>query len=449
MPARHAAGIAPRNVLVARNRTEPSLALDPRDDQTIIAATNPDYYHQTVGPPATTFVSTDNGTSWTAGAVPLYSNFSGLADPSLATDSAGHIYYLYMGETPSYCGESGNAALLLARSSDAGHTFAAQGVVDVDGWDDKPSVAVDSEPGQTFVYATFTRWLTPDRQVLFTRSAGDGRTFATAPRVLYASPGANWGALPVAGPHGRVYVLWAHYDSIDLYTPLHASIMMRVSNDFGRTFGPPITISTFTGLPRLLMPGAIRLFVYPTAAVDPRSGALYVAWVRARALPHPAYAGQMEADVMLTRTRDGGRSWTQPVALNDTPVGDRFMPTLSVGADGLISVAFYDRRVDGTRFGLYGIAARDEGARLLVWPNKVISAALSSPYKLHYIAPGSTCVAPGRFMGDYIDAVTARDGALDVMWTDTTRSAPGESDIMFARVPDAYLRSGATQLKRW
>lgn len=444
---------APPNVLVAQNRTEPALALDPRG---IIAAANPDYYHaQPPGPLQTTLASSDGGASWTQGAVPTYGNFTGLADPSLAVDAQGRAYYLYMGETPTYCGQDGNTALLLGRSDDGGQTFAPPTVVDVNGWDDKPRVAVDSTSsvkgggGHTTVYVAFSRWLTPDRQILFMRSTDDGHTFAEAPKTLYASPGVNWGALPVPGPHGRVYVLWAHADDPGLYTPTHARIMLRASTDNGHTFAPPVTVADFTGLPRILAPGALRVFTYPVAGVDPRSGALYVAWVRARPLTRPAYAGQVAADVMLTRSRDGGRTWTQPLALNDAAPGDRFMPTLSIGADGLIRVAFYDRRADGTRFGLYGVALRDAGERLEVWPNRQVSATLSSPYTLHYIAPGSSCVAPGRFMGDYIDAATARDGALDVMWTDTAASAPGESDIMFAHVPDAYLRDGAPRSIKW
>ena len=443
---------APLNVLVAQNRTEPALALDPRG---IVAAANPDYYHaRPPGPLQTTFASSD-GASWTQGAVPTYGNFTGLADPSLAVDARGRAYYLYMGETPTYCGQDGNTALLLGRSDDGGHTFAPPTVVDINGWDDKPRVAVNATAsgngsgGHTTVYVAFSRWLTPDRQILFMRSTDDGHTFAETPKILYASPGFNWGAVPVAGPHGRVYVLWAHYENPGLYTPVHARIMLRASTDNGHTFAPPVTVDGFTGLPRILTPGALRVFTYPVAGVDPRSGALYVAWVRARPLTRPAYAGQVAADVMLTRSRDGGRTWTQPTTLNDAAAGDRFMPALSIGADGLIRVAFYDRRADGTRFGLYGVALHDAGERLEVWPNRQVSATLSSPYTLHYIAPGSSCVAPGRFMGDYIDAATTRDGALDGMWTDTAASAPGESDIMFAHVPDAYLRDGAPRAIKW
>ncbi len=450
---RAATAAPPRNLLVARDRTEPALALDPRDDRTIVAAANPDYYHaHPAGPLPTTLASADAGAGWARGAVPVYGNFTGLADPSLAVDARGRAYYLYMGETPTYCGEDGNTALLLGRSDDGGRTFAPPTVVDINGWDDKPRVAVDSTAGpavHTTVYAAFSRWLTPDRQILFMRSTDDGHTFAEAPKILYSSPGVNWGALPLAGPHGRVYVLWSHYTNTGLYTPVRARILLRASADGGRTFAPPVTVADFTGLPRILAPGALRVFTYPVAGVDPRTGALYVAWARARPLARPAYTGQVGADLMLARSRDGGRTWTRPVALNDVPAGDRFMPALSIGRDGVVRVAFYDRRADGVRFGLYGVTLRDRGDRLEVWPNKRISAALSSPYTLHYIAPGSSCVAPGRFMGDYIDAATARDGALDVMWTDTTGSEQGESDIMFARAPDAYLRDGAPRSIGW
>ena len=464
-PLTGARAATPRNVLVTRDRTEPALALDPRDGSGVIAAANPDYYHaRPTGPLQSTLASADDGATWTQGSVPAYGNFTGLADPSLAIDAAGRVYYLYMGETPTYCGEDGNTALLLGRSDDSGRAFTPPTVVDINGWDDKPRVAVDpaagwtvragkagqvGQAGHTTVYAAFSRWLSPGRQIVFMRSTDEGHTFAEAPKILYASPGVNWGALPVAAPRGRVYVLWAHYASMSLDTPAAARILLRASTDGGRTFAPPVTVAGFSGLPRMLAPASLRMFTYPVAGVDPRTGALYVAWVRTRPLARPAYAGQVGADLMLARSRDGGRAWTRPVALNDVPGGDRFMPALSVGPDGLIRLAFYDRRVDGVRFGLYGVAARDRGARLEVWPNRRISAALSSPYTLHYIAPGSSCVAPGRFMGDYIDAATAPDGALAAMWTDTTESEQGESDIRFARVPDAYLRAGAPRSSGW
>ena len=48
--------------------------------------------------------------------------------------------------------------------------------------------------------------------------------------------------------------------------------------------------------------------------------------------------------------------------------------------------------------------------------------------------PNSTCVAPGRYLGDYITAATAPDGTLETMWTDTAPGVPQETDLWFARV---------------
>ena len=93
------------------------------------------------------------------------------------------------------------------------------------------------------------------------------------------------------------------------------------------------------------------------------------------------------------------------------------------------------------------MAARDLGKRLLVWPNRQISPVLSSPSTLAY-AYGS-CVAPGRYLGDYIAAATAPDGSLNTMWTDTALGKPKETDLWFARVPPRYLQAGTPRVVGW
>jgi hypothetical protein len=56
-------------------------------------------------------------------------------------------------------------------------------------------------------------------------------------------------------------------------------------------------------------------------------------------------------------------------------------------------------------FRLSGVAVRDLGQRLLIWPNRRISPVLASPSTLPYAY--GTGVAPGRYRGDYITAATA------------------------------------------
>jgi hypothetical protein len=440
---------APLTVLVARARTEPALALDPRDSQRIAAVANPDFFGLFPDEPLNgTFASSDGGATWAQGTAPTYGRFTGVADPSVGFDAAGRAYYLWMGETPAFCGQNSNVALLLARSLDGGRTYGPPTVVDVDRADDKPYLAVSSQGGRTAIYATFTRWLDSGSQILLTRSLDGGQTFTT-PTVLYATPGVtvNFASLPIVGPKGHVYVVWAHYHRFNYYGPLQASIMLRASSDGGRTFGPVVIIASFTGLPQMIVPGGLRVFTLPAAGVDMRSGALYVTWVQARAMAQPRYPGEMDADLVLSRSRDGGHTWTPPAVLNDTPLGDRFDPALSVGPGGVVRVSFYDRRADHARFALYGVAVRDLGPLLRLWPNRQISPELSSPATLPY-AYGS-CVAPGRFMGDYIAAATAPDGTFATMWTDTALGRPKETDLWFARVPPRYLQAGTPRLVGW
>ena len=72
---------------------------------------------------------------------------------------------------------------------------------------------------------------------------------------------------------------------------------------------------------------------------------------------------------------------------------------------------------------------------------------LSSPSTLPYAY--GTCVAPGRYLGDYIAAATASGGALDTLWTDTALGRPKETDLWFARVPPLYLQAGTPRVVGW
>src|SRR5205807_9441544 len=132
------------------------------------------------------------------------------------------------------------------------------------------------------VYVCLTRWLYAAPHIPFTRPLHDVHPFPP-PTALSASPAVKFASLPIVGPHGHLYVVWAHYHRSNYYGPLQASIMLRASTDGGRTFGPVVIIAAFTGLPEMIVPGSVRVFTLPAAGVDMRSGALYVAWVQARA----------------------------------------------------------------------------------------------------------------------------------------------------------------------
>src|SRR5947208_16834257 len=87
------------------------------------------------------------------------------------------------------------------------------------------------------------------------------------------------------------------------------------------------------------------------AAAGSRRRTLYVAWV-----DFPAgsceYTGFSRppcenADVRLSLSRDGGESWTEPVKVSDDATAtDQFFPWIAVHPDGLLSLAWADKRLD-------------------------------------------------------------------------------------------------------
>lgn len=85
---------------------------------------------------------------------------------------------------------------------------------------------------------------------------------------------------------------------------------------------------------------------FPAVAAHPQNpGEYYAVWNSAFGL-----LGQLgyDSDILFAKTADGGANWFTPVRVNDNTVGDltgQFFPAIAVRTDdGLIKVAFYDRR---------------------------------------------------------------------------------------------------------
>jgi hypothetical protein len=137
--------------------------------------------------------------------------------------------------------------------------------------------------------------------------------------------------------------------------------------------------------------------------------------------------------VVLSRSTDGGQHWSVPFALNDTITGDRFEPRIALGPGGLIVAVFYDRRRNGADLDLAMVVAHDTGTRVTVGPNRLLTSRPSPISAIPFIPPGSHCLAPGRFFGDYI-GLMARAGWAGAAWTTSTLTHPGETAVRFLPV---------------
>jgi len=180
------------------------------------------------------------------------------------------------------------------------------------------------------------------------------------------------------------------------------------SEDGGRSFGDPVLVDgacASGGLARAF-PG------YPSAAMGgaegPSSSRLYHACVR-RSLE----------GVAVSRSTDGGRSWSRPVRV-DRAGGDEGTPhartpMVGAGPEGRVAVAWYDRRHDPDRAcqEVYLAVSGDGGRRF------------SRPVR---VTLRSSCPGAGRngraarswpMGGDYGSLAAGPDGTFHLLWADS------------------------------
>jgi hypothetical protein len=67
-------------------------------------------------------------------------------------------------------------------------------------------------------------------------------------------------------------------------------------------------------------------------------GKLYVAWQDAR------FSGGQRDGIALSRSTDGGATWSAPLRINGDPGVQAFTPSVTVRSDGMIGVSYYDLR---------------------------------------------------------------------------------------------------------
>jgi hypothetical protein len=94
----------------------------------------------------------------------------------------------------------------------------------------------------------------------------------------------------------------------------------------------------------------IGCLTIPETAVDPKTGAVYVAFELSETpLPNP----RDDRNIFFMSSTDGGATWSKRLKVNDDddpnrkPNYDQFIPGISVAPNGRIDIAWYDMRTDG------------------------------------------------------------------------------------------------------
>jgi Neuraminidase (sialidase) len=301
------------------------------------------------------------------------------------------------------------------------------------GFNDKESITADpTRPGT--VYAVWDESNLPgeDRvnahlfvafsyrqQTVFARSTDYGDTWST-PVPLFNSNVVTIGNQIVVEPNGDLAdFFWAAKGSGIQPNENSDHQAAMFSSDGGLHWTPPTIISDSFPLdvtdPNNGNPIRAGTNI-PDAAVDPRTGAMYVVWADAR------WSGFTHDDIALIKSTDGGKTWTAPAKVNRTPNGAAaFTASAHVLANGTVGVTYYDFRNNngsGLNTDYFLVRSTDGGAS---WSETRITPR---SFNMEW-AP----ISRGYFTGDYM-GLTNAGSAWEAVFIQTV--APLDTDTFVA-----------------
>ncbi len=416
-----------------RQQVEPTIAVDPRNPDIIVAGAQDlrlvaEGKHRWHG----YYRSVDGGLTWSVGLLPGFPGdtspegissplqaFNATSDPVLAFDRQGNAYYTGIAFNIHPDGSCCfNAAAFVAKFVNDGADYAFVSLIFVRDAD-KPWIAVDTSGGpyDGNIYVAFQAAVGSVYSSVFTRSVDGGLTFS-APFLV---PQDSTGGLPgvAVDPAGNVYVSSFGFDPVT-GASLNIIQVSKLTGGGSVLEGTVVAVNPAIPIPSPLPGGQFRTFTIPQIAADNRG--IYVVWDDFRT---------GDADVLLAGSTDGGTTWSSPVRVNDVAVGSdgwpyddsQFFPTIASSA-GIISVAWYDSRFSSSDICLFVpspplcqvdvfYAQSVDGGVSFSPSLRVTSVSFDPNTVLRTDQPGANF----PFIGDYIH-IAASPTSVYPIWTD-------------------------------
>lgn len=399
---------------------EPFVAVNPANPSNLIGVFQQDRWSNGGAHGLATVVSTNGGQSWTEPAAPHFSTCAGgtaanggdyarASDPWVSIGPDGKAYQISLSVNAAQT----ISAVLASTSSDGGATWSEPATLVRDDntphFNDKESVTADPyQPG--VAYAVWDRSGHPSDSAsstalnhsyafrgspFFSKTVDGGVTWSAAQQIGPNQNIFSIGNQIVVEPDGTLIDVFHFGKGSGLDAPNQSFIGLIRSTDGGARWSQPIVIATNPSIAPHDPDNGVAMRTgsdiggsIEDVAVDPGTGAVYVVWEDSR------FSGTHN-DIALSKSTDGGKTWSTPIKANQTPAGAlAFTPGVEVLPNGTVAVGYYDIRNNTPASGLptdYFLAHSHDGGG--TWSEaRLTPASFDDTF-----AP----IARGYFIGDY------------------------------------------------
>ena len=405
-----------------------------------------------IGTPSVTF---DGGNSWQEVGTPITPyQFSG--DPALAFDANGKLYFANIADHQGQGGANFTGpSVVVASSSNGGLKWsnpvtvaAGHGNAGSNGqlvFNDKEFIAADANatgsPYKNRVYVTWTRFEIFKNFVRLpiALSRSDNGQSWTPPleisgfspncsAALFGAPNEcdlNQFSVPTVAPGGKVYVGFENFNTV-----AENQYLVVNSTNGGASFSSPSKVGNVfdINMPsnvdgRDTLSGCQLRWIAPgNIAADPSDSTgntVYAVWADNRDGSESA----TNTNVFLSRSTDGGATWTQYAI--DSTTNDQFFPWVAVSITGRVDVGYMDRSYSsGQTACQYGFSLKR-----VTFPGGVftptakirVDTGLSDPGRSRWFSGVTN--GNSLFVGDYNGVAVGSDGRTWSAWTDQRADA--------------------------
>lgn len=350
--------------------------------------------------------STDGGQTWAEGDVIQQGVFR--SDPVLDCDSAGNFYYNSLSKDPN-----GNYFCDVFKSMNGGQAW--DNGTPAKGGDKQWMVIDKSGTGNNNIYSFWSSGFSSCYSNNFTRSVNGGLSFDSC-EFIAGDPKFgtmdidDYGALYIGGMRSN-----ANTDSVVVSKCVNPTITGSA------LWWTPVVIGLdgrYNSLATVNPDGLLGQLNIAADHSQPGQDNIYIAASLSR------ISNGDRADVMFSRSTDGGQTWSPPVRINDDAgtLGQQWFTTMSVSPNGRIDAVWLDTR-DNINIGsdssaLYYSYSYDQGN---TWS---LNEKLSQSFDPHVGYPNQ------NKMGDYFDMISENTSA-HLAWSNTIN---GEQDVYYSRI---------------